>query len=89
MARDIAFKPARSRLAGTLTRMMTQPPGKNTLPVVTLLKRKELAEMAGLTIETTVRLLKDFETRKLIRKKDKDIILLDAEKLKQMSTHFS
>lgn len=89
MARDIAFKPARSRLAGTLVRMMTQPPGKRARPIVTSFKRKELAEMAGLTIETTVRLLKDFETRGLLKRKGKDIVLHDLEKLRTLSSHFS
>lgn len=88
-ARDIAFKPARARLAGTLIRMMTPPRAKSGKPVVTSLKRKELAEDAGLTIETTVRLLKDFETRTWIERKGKDIILLDTEKLRTISGHFS
>ncbi|MFH2204108.1 MAG: Crp/Fnr family transcriptional regulator [Elusimicrobiota bacterium] len=88
-ARDIAFKPARARLAGTLVRMMTPLVGKRSRPVVENLKRKELAEMAGLTIETTVRLLKDFETRGLVQRKGKDIIITDIDKLRTLSGHFS
>lgn len=90
-ARDIAFKPARSRLAGTLVRMMGPVPDKpRKAPlIVSGLKRKELAEMAGLTIETTVRLLKDFETKGLIRRRDKDIVLEDVEKLKTIAGHFT
>lgn len=88
-ARDIAFKPARSRLAGTLVRMMTEPATKKGLPLVESLKRKELAEMAGLTIETTVRLLKDFETRGLVQRKGKDIVITDIEKLRTLSGHFT
>jgi len=88
-ARDIAFKPARGRLAGTLVRMMTPAVSKKVKPLVSNLKRKELAEMAGLTIETTVRLLKDFETSNLIKRRGKDIVLLDLEKLKSISGHFS
>jgi CRP-like cAMP-binding protein len=88
-ARDIAFKPARARLAGTLIRMMSEPAAKKAKPIVEALKRKELAEMAGLTIETTVRLLKDFETRGLVQRKGKDIVITDAEKLKALSGHFA
>jgi len=88
-ARDIAFKPARGRLAGTLVRMMTPAANKKVKPQVSNLKRKELAEMAGLTIETTVRLLKDFEGSNLIKRKGKDIALLDLEKLRAISGHFS
>lgn len=86
-ARDIAFKPARARLAGTLLRTMDA--AAKPCPTVGTLKRKELAEMAGLTIETTVRLLKDFESRSLTRRKGKDILILDLEKLKSLSGHFS
>ncbi|MFA5140057.1 MAG: Crp/Fnr family transcriptional regulator [Elusimicrobiota bacterium] len=90
IARDIAFKPARSRLAGTLTRMMSVPAGKNSGPPrITSLKRKEIAEMAGLTIETTVRLLKDFETRGWIERKEKEIIITEPEKLRSVSGQFS
>jgi CRP-like cAMP-binding protein len=86
-ARDIAFKPARARLAGTLLRTMDEK--AKPCPTVGTLKRKELAEMAGLTIETAVRLLKDFEDRGLTKRKGKDILILDLEKLKSLSGHFS
>ncbi len=81
-ARDIAFKPARGRLADTLLRMMR--PAK-PFPVVQGLKRKDLAEMAGLTIETAVRLLKDFEVRGLVRRKVKDIQVLKEEEIRGMA----
>lgn len=81
-ARDIAFKPARGRLADTLLRMM-QP--AKPFPLVSGLKRRDLAEMAGLTIETSVRLLKDFEERGLIRKKDKDLVLLKEADIRSLA----
>ena len=81
-ARDIAFKPARGRLADTLIRMMAP---KKPFPIVAGIKRRDLAEMAGLTIETTVRLLKDFEEREVLRKKDKDLVILSEERLRALS----
>lgn len=81
-ARDIAFKPARGRLADTLLRMM-QP--AKPYPLVAGIKRRDLAEMAGLTIETAVRLLKDFEERGLIRKKEKDLVLLKEPDLRSLA----
>lgn len=81
-ARDIAFKPARNRLADTLVRMMKQAKPN---PVVSGVKRRDLAEMAGLTIETAVRLLKDFEERELIRKKEKDLLILDEAELRTLA----
>lgn len=81
-ARDIAFKPARGRLADTLLRMMQ---AKKPYPVVAGIKRRDLAEMAGLTIETTVRLLKDFEQREVLRKKDKDLLIVGEERLRALA----
>jgi CRP/FNR family transcriptional regulator, polysaccharide utilization system transcription regulator len=81
-ARDIAFKPARGRLAETLLRMTR---AAKPHPLVAGLKRKDLAEMSGLTIETTVRLLNDFEQRGLIKKKDKDLAILNEAQLKALA----
>lgn len=81
-ARDIAFKPARGRLADTLLRMMV---AKKPYPVVAGIKRRDLAEMAGLTIETTVRLLKDFEEREILRKREKDLLIVGEERLRALS----
>ena len=81
-ARDIAFKPARGRLADTLLRMMLV---KKPYPVVAGIKRRDLAEMAGLTIETTVRLLKDFEEREILRKKEKDLVIIGEDRLRALA----
>ena len=81
-ARDIAFKPARGRLADTLIRMMV---AKKPYPIVAGIKRRDLAEMAGLTIETTVRLLKDFEERDILRKKEKDLLILSEDRLRALA----
>ena len=85
-ARDIAFKPARGRLADTLLRMMLP---QKPYPVVAGIKRRDLAEMAGLTIETTVRLLKDFEESDVLRKKEKDLLILGEDRLRALSTSAS
>lgn len=83
-ARDLAYKPARARLSEVLLKMKHQ--NGRPKPVVAGLKRKELAEMAGLTIETTVRLLNEFEKRGLLRREEKDIVLLDPDKLGVLSS---
>lgn len=80
-ARDIAFKPARCRLA----QVLLQAKNEESHPEKLRLKRKELAEMAGLSIETTVRLLKDFEKKGLIRRKGPAILLLNQEKIQSLS----
>jgi len=81
-AHDVAFKPARGRLADVLLRM--RKPGK-THGIVAGIKRRDLAEMAGLSIETTVRLLKDFEERGLLQKKEKDLVLVNEDQLRSLA----
>lgn len=84
-ARDIAFKPARSRLANVLLNVV-KPNGKGL--VVHGLKRKDLAEMSGLTIETTVRLIKDFELRGLLKRREKDLVIVDEDKIRSIADRY-
>ncbi|MBI4371993.1 MAG: Crp/Fnr family transcriptional regulator [Elusimicrobia bacterium] len=81
-ARDIAFKSARGRLADILLRMMQ---GGRPWPIVAGIRRRDLAELAGLTIETTVRLLKEFEGDGILRKRGKDLLIVAAERLRAVS----
>jgi len=83
-AMDIVHKPAKARVSDALLRMMHMNGHKQ--PIVSGVKRKEIAEMAGLTVETTVRVLADLESRGLIRREEKTIVILDQEKIKQLST---
>ncbi|MGQ7869555.1 Crp/Fnr family transcriptional regulator [Sunxiuqinia sp. sy24] len=50
-----------------------------------LLSRKDLADFAGISMESTVKLLKSFQKDGLIDLKDKDIILLKSESLEELS----
>jgi CRP/FNR family transcriptional regulator len=83
-ARDIAYKPAKARLGDVLLRLMRKN-GRTEL-VVGGVKRKEIAEMAGLTIETTVRLLNDLEKQGVVRREEKDIAILKPERLQSLAT---
>lgn len=83
-AMDIVHKPAKARVSDALLRMMHMNGHKT--PVVTGVKRKEIAEMSGLTIETTVRVLADLESRGFIKREEKAIVILDPEKVKHLST---
>lgn len=49
------------------------------------LKREELAEMAAMTAETTVRILKTFQGTELIRTKGREITILDADRLARVA----
>ncbi|MCX5783600.1 MAG: Crp/Fnr family transcriptional regulator [Elusimicrobia bacterium] len=74
-ARDIAYKPAKNRLADILLRLA------GSSSVIKNAKRKDIAEMAGLTVETTVRALAAFEKEKVIKREGKQITLLNKAKL--------
>lgn len=80
-ARDIAYKPAKVRMADVLIKSVSARSKGTSKPIVYGIKRRELAEMAGLTVETAVRTLADFERNKLIKRENKAIIILDMEKL--------
>lgn len=54
-ANDIAYKTARARVADVLLKSVSAQSVKTGRPAVYGTKRRELAEMAGLTVETTVR----------------------------------
>jgi len=55
--------------------------------VFSSLSRKDLAEFAGISLESTVKLLKEFESEKIIRLEGKDIIILSPESLEEISLH--
>lgn len=74
------FKQMNGRLAGTLIYLNSL---KTNLPTIfQLLNRRELADFAGLSTESTVKLLKTFEKEGLIKLQEKDIHLLDIDRLK-------
>ena len=82
-ARDIAYKPARVRLSDILLSIMRKSSSPKQ-PVVAGFKRKDLAEMAGLTLETTMRLLKNFEEIGLIRREGDQILVLNELKIRSI-----
>lgn len=49
------------------------------------LSRKELAELAGMSVESTARIITRFKNDKLIRLEGKKIVILDVEKLVAIS----
>lgn len=79
----LTYKQAFGRLADILL-CLSDRIFKNTefdLP----LSRKELAELSGMSSETVIRMLKEFNEEKIIRMDGKSIEVLDYERLKQIS----
>ncbi|HKK43524.1 MAG TPA: Crp/Fnr family transcriptional regulator [Bacteroidales bacterium] len=79
----LVYKQMNGRLAETL--LYLSPEDYTGINIFTVLSRKDIAEFAGISTESTVKLLKTFEKDGLIRLKDKDIILLNREALKEIS----
>jgi CRP/FNR family transcriptional regulator len=79
----LTYKQAFGRLADILL-CLSDRIFKNTefdLP----LSRKELAELSGMSSETVIRMLKEFNGEKIIRMDGKSIEVLDYDRLKQIS----
>jgi len=67
------------RLAGSLLYLNSL---KDNQPnIFQLLTRKELADFAGISTESTVKLLKTFEKEGLINIQEKDILFLDIDSI--------
>jgi CRP-like cAMP-binding protein len=81
--RHVMYKQMNGRLADTLLYLGSDS-FKNE-HVFTVLSRKDIADFAGLSTESTVKLLKSFEKDGLINLEDKNIIIRDTDGLKQIS----
>jgi CRP/FNR family transcriptional regulator len=81
--RSLMYKQMNGRIADALLYIDTM---KEERPdIFQLLSRKDLADFAGISTESTVKLLKTFEKDKLIILKEKDIQLLDHDALIEIS----
>jgi CRP-like cAMP-binding protein len=81
--RSMMYKQMHGRLADVLLYLDSIKPGQES--VFPYLSRKEIADFAGLSTESTVKLLKGFEQDGLIRLVDKDIEVLKSDSLVDIS----
>jgi len=79
---NLMYKQMNGRLAGALLYIWNEQDGEDIFPY---LSRRDIADFAGLSTESTVKLLKSFEKDGLIRLEDKNIILLDLPALEQIN----
>jgi len=84
---EFAFKTARERLAGLLLEMGQRfgRPGDDGIPIGIALKREEVAEMAGITAETAIRMLGALRDEKVIAIDGRRITLLDSDRLARIA----
>ncbi|MBN2166136.1 MAG: Crp/Fnr family transcriptional regulator [Marinilabiliaceae bacterium] len=73
------------KLASALLYLSSSQFGNDS--VFNYLTRKDLADFAGITTESTVKILKEFEQDGLIISDGKDIIIKNTDKLKDVSMH--
>jgi CRP-like cAMP-binding protein len=79
----LVYKQMNGRLADAL--LYLSPEEYSGINIFSALSRKDLAEFAGISTESTVKLLKSFEKDGLIKLKEKDIILVNRDALKEIS----
>lgn len=80
---DINYKQMNGRIADTLLYINKFIHNNNS--VFPLLSRKDIAEFASLSVESTVKILKNFESEGLISLIAKDIIILKKEHIENIS----
>lgn len=81
--RTLMYKQMNGRMADTV--LYIDSFRKEKSDIFQLLSRKDLAEFAGISTESAVKLLKTFEKDSLISLSDKDIIILNRKKLEDIS----
>ena len=81
--RSMMYKQMHGRLADVLLYLDTVKYENES--IFAFLSRKEIADFAGLSTESTVKLLKGFEKDGLIKLVDKDIEVIEREALKEIS----
>lgn len=81
--RNLMYKQMNGRLADTL--LYIDSLKTEMKEIFQLLSRKDLADFAGISVESAVKLLKAFEKDGLIKLHEKDIILLNYNTLMEIS----
>ena len=85
--RELALKSAQSRLAGLLLQLATPQGGdvpdgaRLRLPYT----RRELGELVGVSTETAIRLLAALKRKGAIRTDKRDVVLVDAARLRRLA----
>jgi CRP-like cAMP-binding protein len=80
---SLVYKQMNGRLAETLLYLSSEE--SSGINIFSLLSRKDIAEFAGISTESTVKILKTFEKDGLIKLKDKDISISDRSRLAEIS----
>jgi CRP/FNR family transcriptional regulator len=82
--RQLVYKQMNGRMADTLLYINGIAEEQNT-DVFSLLSRRDIADFAGISTESTVKILKNFEKDGILRLDEKSIVLLNKELLGEIS----
>jgi CRP-like cAMP-binding protein len=85
--RDLAFKDAQSRLATLLVQLAEAANGQPSRRVRLSYKRREIAEMIGVSTETAIRLLAKLKGKQVIAVDRRDIVITDLPQLTRIARH--
>ncbi len=80
---SLSYKQMRGKLATALLYLSSND--FDDVKIFQYLTRQDLAEFASISTESTIRFLKEFEKEKLVSLNGKDILLLENEKLTEIS----
>jgi CRP/FNR family transcriptional regulator len=81
--KNVTYKQMRGKLASTIL-YLTSEEYKNE-DVFKFLTRQEIADFASITLESTVKFLKEFEKENIVSLENKDIIVKNWDALKELS----
>lgn len=87
--RDIALKPAETRLAELLVQLSQRPDGAPRDPETRITlgySRREIAELIGVTTETAIRLLGRLKQHGVLTIHGREIVVTDLDKLTRLAT---
>lgn len=80
---DINYKQMNGRIADTILYLNSFSHNNNS--IFPLLSRKDIAEFASLSVESTVKILKNFEAENIIALNSKDITIIKKDLLENIS----
>jgi CRP-like cAMP-binding protein len=72
-----------AKRAGNVLLRLAQRNGPADKPLKIMLRRRDIAEMAGLSTETTIRVIRDFAEKKLVEIDRGKIVINDAMRLRE------
>lgn len=85
-ARDLALKKAESRLAGLLLQLSAGEGASDGDETQVRWRRRDLADMIGVSTETAIRLLSKLKRRGAVRSSGRDVVVCDGAMLAKLAT---